>query len=213
MGQVRKVGDVYFIEFHARGLLYSQIAGPNEVEALRMLEAVEAKLAAGETLTVVRETQLDFFFQEFLQFAQQEHSASSYKRFDNLIKHFTAFLKNNYPSVIYLSHVTPVVVESYKQAWVKKSRPHKINLSILLLREIMEYGIKLGFINDNPTLHVTLLPGQQRNYIQSPRFKLAKDLLGKSVPLGKVVKLLKLSDVGRIMYFSNLMPRQREEVR
>ncbi len=212
MGNIKKIGDTYYIEFYARGLLYSQVAGSDEKEALKLLEATEKKIASGEMLTVVREISYVAFFEQFLVHIQDQYSDITQGRFAQLILHFSEFLSVAYPSIKYISQITPKVVESYKDAWVKKTRPHKINFSILLLREIMEHGIKLGFINDNPTIHVALLSLPQKSLKRTPRFEMAQQLLGKSVTLGKAVKLLKLTDIARVMYFSNLIPLKREEM-
>jgi len=48
MGQIRKINEVYYIEFYARGLLYSQVAGNNLENAQTLLAQVEEKIAAGK---------------------------------------------------------------------------------------------------------------------------------------------------------------------
>jgi len=212
MGKIQKIGDMYYVEFCARGLLYSQIAGPTKEEALTLLEEIEKKIVSGEMLTVVREISYVSFFEKFLVYIQDQYSDVTQGRFAQLILHFSEFLNQTYPNIINISQVTPTVIENYKNAWLNKTTAHKINFSILLLREIMEHGIELRFINDNPTIHVTLLPVRQKKYLETKRYVLAKELLGKSVILGKVIKLLKLTDVAKVMYFSNLIPLKREEM-
>ncbi len=212
MGHVRKIGDAYYIEFFARGLMYSQLAGTDEATAERMLEDIERRISSGEALTVVRNISIKVFFQQFLIYATAEYSTISLKRFNALITHFQDFLSSGYSSVCELSQITPAIIEDYKAAWINRTTHHKINLSILLLREIMEYGIKTGFINDNPTLHVSLLPWRRRTFKKTFRYELAKDLLARSIATGRVVKLLKFDDIGRIIYFSNLIPLKREEM-
>ena len=212
MGNIKKIADTYYIEFYARGLMYSKIAGPDEAEALKLLEETERTIIAGEMLTVVREITIAVFFEEFLSYAHQAYSVPTHKRFRDLVSHFNGFLKTTHPVLKDLSQLTPNIFEDYKNIWIKNSSPHKINFTILLLREIMEYGIKTGFINDNPTIHVSLLPWSIRSYKKTYRSDLAKELLSRSVPIGKVIKLLKLNDVARIMYFSNLIPLKREEM-
>ena len=74
MGQIRKINDVYYIEFYARGLLYSQIAGDNLEEAQKLLPQVEEKIAGGEALTIVRHIDLPDFFERFLVEAKDQYS-------------------------------------------------------------------------------------------------------------------------------------------
>jgi integrase len=39
-------------------------------------------------------------------------------------------------------------------------KTHVVNLTLFLLRDILEYAITCGYMHDNPTLHVRLLPVQ-----------------------------------------------------
>ena len=96
---------------------------------------------------------------------------------------------------------------------VKKQKVKIVNLSILLVRDILEFGIKLGFLNDNPSLHVRLLPWP-RTLERKPtaRYDLAKQpLLPKGVGLVKLAQLLKLPDISRAIYYANLIPLSRED--
>jgi len=212
MGQIRKIGELYYIEFYARGLLYSQAAGHKKQAAQKMLEQIEAKIAHGEALTVVREIDLSVFFEQFLAHAPKQFSAKSIERFVRTWKHWRAFLQDTYPHINTLSQITPSVVESYKTILVKKAVPPVVNLTILLLREVLEYGINIGFINDNPTLHLRLLEMPTQPLRAGRRWNMAKDLLGRSVGLGKVCQILKLKDVAQVMYWANFIPLQREDV-
>ena len=212
MGQIRKVNDIYYIEFYARGLLYSQVAGPDFVVAEELLQATEKKIAAGEALTIVREIELTIFFKEFLNYACTQFNTRTVGRFSDVIKHFNEFLNVNDPDIFQLSKATPRVFEAYKAHLIRTQKPNVVNFSILLLREIMEYGIKLGFIHDNPTIHVQLLSLPKKQHPITKRYALAQELLSKAVPLGKVCKLLQISDIARLMYYANLIPNSREEM-
>lgn len=212
MGQIRKIGELYYIEFYARGLLYAQAAGHDEQAAQKMLEHIEAKIAHGEALTVVREIDLSAFFEQFLAHAKEQFSAKSMGRFVQMWEHWKAFLQETHPHLNSLSQITPSVVESYKTILVKTFRPKVVNLTILLLREVLEYGINIGFINDNPTLHLCLLEMPRQPVGRGQRLNMAKDLLARGVGLGKVCQILKLKDVAQIMYWANFIPLQREDV-
>jgi len=214
LGQIRKINDVYYIEFHARGLLYSQIAGDNLEEAQRLLEQVEEKIAGGEALTIARHIELPDFFERFIAEARgQFYSSRSVSRYASTILDFKNFLSSEFPQAKQLADLTPVIIESYKAYLVKTQENKIVNLSILLIRDILEFGIKLGFLNDNPSLHVRLLPwpkAQERRV--TARYKMANQLLSKGVGLGKIAQLLKIADVSRIIYYANLIPLNREDV-
>lgn len=213
MGQIRKVGDIYYIEFYARGLMYSQVAGPDPIAAQKLLEAIEAKIAGGEALTVVREIDLPVFFEQFFIYGRSEFGPKSSQRFLDLTLHFQNFLNAQYPAITKLSQVTPNLFEGYKAFLAAHQKPAMVNFSILLLREMMEYGIKLDFINDNPTLHVRLLPMSLKRRAKTRRYQLAGELLRKAVPMGKVFKALQLSDIAKMMYFAHLIPLSSEELK
>ena len=214
MGQVRKIGNTYYIEFYARGLLYSQIAGPDLAAAKKLLEDIEAKIAGGEALTIVRDIDLPVFLEQFLNDVVSQYPSKTLERLRLTTSHFSAFFKQTHPHLAKLSQVTPAVIESYK-AYLIQGRdvnPKKVNLTLLLLREILEYGIKTGFINDNPTVHVRLLPVPAVSRVLTARGKMVRDLLGKGGLLGRISILLKISDIARLMYYANLIPLSREDM-
>ncbi len=212
MGQIRKVGDVYYIEFYARGLMYTQAAGSKEEDARALLNQVEAKITQGESLTIVREIHLEVFFEKFQVYAQDRFSSKSMDRFIATWMHWRGFLKKTYPQIQQLSCITPAIIESYKTALTKTSKPKIVNLTILLLREILEYGIRIGFINDNPSLHISLLKLPLTIIKTGQRSQVAKDLLLRSISLEKIYSILKLKDVAQIMYWSDFIPLKRDEV-
>jgi hypothetical protein len=212
MGEILKINGTYYIEFYARGLKYSQIAGPDLAAAQKLLAETEAKIAGGESLTVVRLIELPAFFDQFLRFAGEEFGPRTHRRFADLIGHFQDFLSTRHPSLLYLSQITPSIVEDYKSSRRPSSKPHLVNFSILLLREMLEHGIKLGFINDNPTIHVRLLNKGQRELKLTKRCQSAGELLSKGVGIGKASKLLGLSDIARVMYYANFVPLSREDM-
>jgi site-specific recombinase XerD len=213
MGQIRKINDVYYIEFFARGLLYSQGAGHHLEDAQRLLEQVEEKIAGGEALTIARHIDLSDFFERFLAEAQVQYSAQSARRFTMTIRHFSNFLDNEFPLIHQLAQLTPAIIESYKEHLVKTQKSKIVNLTILLIRDILEFGIKLGFLNDNPSLHVRLLPWPPTPERKpTARYALARQLLSQGVGLGKISQLLKLTDLAKAIYYANLIPLSREDV-
>jgi len=212
MGHIHKVNETYYIEFSARGLIYSQPAGTDEGLARKMLEQVELKIAQGEALTIVREIDLQVFFEQFSTFARERYSLKSIGRFIKTWRHWSDFISKSYPEVERISQITPAIVESYKAFLIKDFKPKIINFTVLLLREILEHAIKMGLLNDNPTLHVRLLEIPQYPLIHGRRYYLAKDLLLRGLSFGKVCQLLKLKDIAQIMYWSEFIPLKRDDV-
>jgi len=213
MGQIRKINDVYYIEFYARGLLYSQIAGPHLEDAQELLLQVEKKIAGGEALTIARYIDLPDFYERFLVEARGQHPPKSVKRFVSTIENFSDFLRVNFSHLRQLDQVTPAIIESYKAYLVKTQKVKIVNLSILLIRDVLEFGIKLGFINDNPSLHVHLLAWPKMSERKlTLRYKMAQQLLPKGVGLSKLAQLLKLPDISRLIYYADLIPLRRQDI-
>ncbi len=166
MGDIRKINDEYYIEFHARGLLYQQKAGKDIGRARQLLSEVESKIQQGEMGTLVRDVDIDIFFQTFLESARKEYALKSFRRFEAVIEDFHRFLKKEFSKVTKLSGVTPAVIDSYRAFLIKPApsspKPKLVNFTLLLLRVVLEHGLKLGYINDNPTLHVRFSKLPQR---------------------------------------------------
>lgn len=158
MGDIRKINDEYYIEFHARGLLYQQKAGKDIAAARALLAEIESKIQQGEMGTIVRDVDVDIFFQTFLESARQEYALRSFRRFEALIGNFHGYLKQEFSKVVKLSGVTPAVIDTYRAFLIKPAplspKSNLVNFTLLLLRVVLEHGLKLGYINDNPTLHV-----------------------------------------------------------
>ena len=195
MGIVKKIGQEYYIEFEARGLKYQQKAGTDKQKAQRLLEEVENKIAQGQMGTMVRDVDVDIFFTNFHEDATLRHTRKTIQRFKELAAHFQHFLKGEHPKVNKLSQITPVVLEQYKIYLQKKTRwPGRpankakiINLSFFLLWEIFQYAIKLGYLNDNPSLHVELLKIPLSSRPRPLSEAEIKVLSQKSVPSLKII--------------------------
>lgn len=164
MGQVHQIGDEYYIEFTARGLVYQQKAGNDLMKAEELLRSIEAKIANGEMMIQSRQIDLDIFLTEFLKYARSQYHPATVRRLKSAADHFLEFLRTHGPNVQELSGITPRVIEDYKAYGIQKRQakqnpvnPKVINLTLILLQEILDYGIKTGFINDNPTLHIGFL--------------------------------------------------------
>lgn len=203
MGQVRKIGDEYYIEFYARGLLYQQKAGTEHSAAVRMLEEVEGKIAHGEMGTIVRDADIDVFFKTFLEDINHEHSAIVHGRFQKTIQHFERFLKDKYPQMTKLSGVTPAVMEKYRvflMHTAKERTPpvkaHILNLTLVLLEAVLDHALKLGYLNDHPMLHLAWVPKRSKGieHIKEDRLRaLLKDISDKEATVLQLMLLTGLS--------------------
>ncbi len=164
MGEVKKINDEYYIEFFARGLKYQQKAGSDRVKAEALLATIEDKIAKGEAAMIVRDVDIDIFFLDFDEYGAKTYTPKTFKRYQSTAKHFFSFLRTQLPALIKLSQVTPNVIEQYKgylqkisDPKQKKRTPKTVNLTLILLKDILEYARKLGYLNDNPAIHTPLV--------------------------------------------------------
>ena len=145
MGNIRKIGNDYFIEFYARGLKYQQKIGPDKKKAEIALKNIEDKIAKGEMALIVRDVDVDIFLVDFLEYAQKNHTAKTFKRYESLISHFKKFLKSDNPSLAKLSQLTPRILEQYRSFLItskgnkeKHFKPKAVNITLFLLRDIFD---------------------------------------------------------------------------
>ncbi len=202
MGQVRKIEGEYYIEFYARGLLYQKKAGTDEEIAKQLLVEIESKIAQGEMSIMTRDVDIDIFFKTFLEYAFLEYPTKTYHRYRSLVAHFFEFIKIQSLELNKLSEITPRVIEDYRIYLMKirKIKPRLINFTLYLLRDILDYSIKLGYLNDNPTVHIRFIPEAQRVnnkiFIIKDSEKIKK-ALEQGVLLGKLTRLLQHRDIAR----------------
>ncbi|MBL8014422.1 MAG: tyrosine-type recombinase/integrase [Candidatus Omnitrophica bacterium] len=206
MGKIHQIGEEYYIEFTARGLVYQQKAGNDFMNAQALLQSIEEKIANGEVMTQERQIDLDIFLAEFLKYARAQYHPATVHRLKSTADHFLGFIQTQRPDVKLLSQVTPRVIEDYKSYGVQMRlakenplNPKIINLTLLLLREILDYGIKTGFINDNPTLHISFL-----------EMRLLNNNLLTDEDCARVMSSVEqpYHDMFRLMRFTGLRPKE-----
>lgn len=164
MGTIRKIEDDYYIEFEARGLKYQRNGGKDKDAALQLLHEVEDKIQKGEMSIVVHDVQARDFFKDCLVLIKNDNDQRTTARYESVVKHFQEFIRVALSPTCKLSQVTPSVIEGYRTHLLKSTdnkgralKPKTINFTLHLLRDIFDYGINFGHINDNPTLHVRFM--------------------------------------------------------
>ncbi|MCR4336738.1 MAG: site-specific integrase, partial [Candidatus Omnitrophica bacterium] len=195
MGTIRKVGNDYYIEFEARGLLYQQKAGPDEAAAWRLLAEVESKIQQGQMGIMVRDVTTEIFWEDFFRDVVSEQTPRTQTRFVALIKNFQTFLRKKHPSLEKLSQVTPKVIEDYKTYFLaglsgKVPNPHLVNFTLFLLKEVLDYAIKLGYLNDNPVLHVRFLKDARKRACRYLSSQDVETILGYKLEILPMIRLI-----------------------
>jgi len=174
MGTIRKIGDDYYVEFDARGLKYQRNGGKDKEAAARLLKEIEDKIQKGEMSIVVSDIKTSDFFKNFLELIKNDSDARTYVRYESVAQHFLGFIQTALSPACQLSQITPSIIEGYRAVLLNSTgkadralKPKVINFTIYLLRDIFNYAINFGNINDNPTLHTQLIEVPDRNVPQT----------------------------------------------
>ncbi len=224
MGEVRKIGEEYYIEFLARGLKYQQKAGRDLALAQKLLKDIEGKIAQGEMSILVRDVDWDIFTRDVLMSVRKEHTAKTYRRYVQALKHFSQFLYTRYPRFTKVSQITPSLLEDYKASLLKspsRSLPNKekmtqrglggvrlkpmvINFTFVLLNDIFKYAIRWTYLNDNPTLHIRLFSNPQASKLSILTEQQLNSLQEKKdEPIAPILSFLSYTGL-RFMELTNL---------
>ncbi len=231
MAEVRKIGEEYFVEYYAQGLLFRKIGGKTLEEAQQVLKKIEDSLPDQHHWYKTREDPFNDVFTNFLKLVESEYSPITYARFDAVTQDFKRFLSLNFPQYKLISHITPIVISryvSYLSAELNLKNDRKksryINFSLLLLSEIFSQAINWGAVNDNPVLHIKPFGRQylsrssrvaididfsslnsddlqKKNLAPNVKKQLARHLIERGVRLIQILKWLGISDIGRFCYF------------
>jgi len=164
MGRIFKIKGEYFVEFYGNGLRFQKKAGRSKKEAEQKLKDIEESLSSTALKGDIQRVDVKLFLKTYEEYAAQVYSPRSLHRFILTMQHFDQFLTNLFESPLKLSLITPKVIEDYKYFLMQEAKKRTpavktqiINFTLYLLREIFEYAIVLGWLNDNPTLHITYL--------------------------------------------------------
>jgi len=198
MGKIKKIGSDYYIEFIARGLRYQRIGGRTKRAAEILLKSIEDQIQEGELSTIVVDVAAKIFFDEFLNYAQQCHYPLTFRRYQKTVRHFQEFCASELSKNFKLSKVTPSVIESYRVSLVKQFedssraiKPKVVNFTLILLRDVLDFAINLGYLNDNPTGHTRFVDAPHSKAPQTLNVQTCENLLKtRDSQLSDIIQLL-----------------------
>jgi len=163
MAEIKKIGEEYFVEFHAQGLMFRKNGGRDRRRAEKLLAEIKASVPENiEDIYKVRDPSCEEFFNGFLSYGRQIHNEISLKRIGDVVNTFKGYLKDKLSHEQKLREITPKVIENYQAHLMDQDHPliksKMINFCFFVLRDMFDYAIKKGNLNDNPTLHLKMLP-------------------------------------------------------
>lgn len=185
MGSIYKKDGQYFIEFYARGLLYRKNVKGNRDQAEEALREIEAQIAHGESQAVDPEFLIVDFFNLFREYIQSSQYAQTVIVYESFLKHFEGFLNIKHSSLVKSSELTPYIVEDYRGFLERDSSvftsDNLANIYLGLLEDAFEFAIRLGVLNDNPTIHTPYFDREGASLVDLP-----EGLLDKLSPEEKI---------------------------
>jgi len=159
MARIIKRKDEYFVEFYGNGLRFEKYAGKDEEKARELLKEIETSLPNGAMSNVIPDQDIDHFFDEFLREAKNTYALSTYQYLQSVLGQFSLFLKHTSKlDQKKLSVVTPQVMEQFLGYLSEKNKSATdANFQFFLMSCVLDYALKKGYLNDNPSLHIPFL--------------------------------------------------------
>lgn len=157
MGRILKIDDAYFVEFLGNGLKFRKKAGHSREEAEQKLASIEESMRLTALDVDVSTVTVHLFVQRFLVYAANIYPPKTFHRLESALKSFSKWVSDRLSSDGHLKEITPRVLNDYQSYLVQADfglKTHWINFELFLLETIFGHAIKLGWLNDNPTLHV-----------------------------------------------------------
>ncbi|NIR87368.1 tyrosine-type recombinase/integrase [Candidatus Bathyarchaeota archaeon] len=156
---VYKRGHVYWYEFHFRGVRIRESTGlTNKTAALRAEAIRKAELAEGRAGIVRHEPCPrfeDFVKREFLPWSEKQHHAHprTHRRYETSVKALKPFFGK-----LPLDGITPAHVEKFKLSRASEITPAGTNRDLAMLRFMLNFAMRKGYIVRNPVVGVRFLP-------------------------------------------------------
>lgn len=160
MGQIIQVNGEYFVEFYGNGLRFRKKAGDSLAEAEAKLAQIESSLSRTAPEVPPGTATCAMFRERFAAYADQAYPARTAQRLKAAAAHAGDFLSHTLEEPAYLRAVTPRVLEDYRQNLISEMPGHPVltNFTLYLLREVFQYAVGLGWLNDNPLVHTRWVP-------------------------------------------------------
>ncbi|MBZ0165731.1 MAG: hypothetical protein K8I00_02915, partial [Candidatus Omnitrophica bacterium] len=156
--------------------------GSSYPEAQAKLRAIEESLAATAPEIPVGSATCDLLIDRFREYSRQVHHPRTHRRFHDVTEHCLPFLKSRLTAPHLICRITPRLMEDYKRALTDEceGKPALVNFTLYLLKDVFYYAVTLGWLNDNPLLHVRYMdePGTRAPavYSEGEMYKLREEL-------------------------------------
>ena len=173
MPRIYKRGRVWYLDIYVSGRRIRRRVGASKKIAQLALQDAQVKAARDEFGFAKNDIGVATFFERFLDYSRANHQNATTNRYRAVIDHFSAFLKEQYPNIGFVSQIKSEVIDRYKvarkEAWVnpngdevesdddltqytrKGARAHTINFEVGTLKTVFNVALKWGYLKENPT--------------------------------------------------------------
>lgn len=162
MGTVFKQNDKWYIGYSFQGKRYKRAIGKSKKKAKEVLRKIEADLINEKFNLPARKKMT---FAELSEYWLENHSkinnapsqyAKNRERIENHLKPY--FGKTE------ISHVTPRMIDEYKQSKHAKISPATVNRTLAILRKMFNDAMRWGFMAMNPMTYVKQLREPEKGF-------------------------------------------------
>lgn len=166
MGTIRKRGKSWYIDYRVNGKRIVKRIGKSKEIAELALKDVEVKIAKGRA-GFVTEYKISDWLREFYRHIEAYLQPSTVTRYQDAMRWFTEFLKTLPQEPVYLTEITPTILEEYKLLRMGKVKNKTINNELSTIRRFFNLAIKRGYVEHNLLDRVEFLKLTDRKI---PRF-------------------------------------------
>ncbi len=202
MGRIYKRCDIWYIDVRAKGKRIRKRVGKSKRVAELALRDAEVKIARDEFGFTQHDISIEKLIERFLDFSSTNHRTSTTERYKTVFDHLCVFLQDKHPDVMFVSQLTPEVIEGYKSyrrnAWVnpnghevksetdvkehtrKGARARTINLEVDGVKRILNLAVSWGYLKNNPLRQVRSLKEDDKKPLRFLSVEECKLLLSAS---------------------------------
>jgi len=173
MGTIRKRGKVWYIDYRLNGKRYVKCIGKSKQIAELALKDIEVKIAKGRAGFAIQH-RIDEWLPKFYAYIKAHLREATVKSYTKSLTYFTEFLNSLPDPPVYLSEITPSILEEFKLHRLRQGKKKKtVNNDLSTIRRFLNLAIKRGYLDVNPFQKVEMLKLTDRKI---PRFLTKEEL-------------------------------------
>jgi len=153
----RKDSSVWYVAYYQNGKRFVERVGKNKKAAEYRLHEIELEHVRGEITFYTDRPILDFIQKFRIHLETKLNSEAYYKRVEVIINNFVKYMINN--NIKTIGEISFEVLDAYMAARlsVDNIKPKTMNMELDYIRNLLNYGINLGYVKNNPALKLKRL--------------------------------------------------------